>query len=208
MKKEVITINPPNLQTVVLTIVGISPLVINKFSAKAREEMKNKQMAGSVAKARTKREPKDFSQLYNEARHISAEGWDGLPAIAIRAGMVSACRSAGYVMTRAKLAFSVEPDGFDKDDMSPLVKIIKGEPSQYESYVRLSDGSPDIKVRPMWQPGWEASIAITFDADMLSKADIVNLLQRAGQQVGICAGRPDSSKSVGQGWGRFKIKEG
>jgi hypothetical protein len=35
----------------------------------------------------------------------------------------------------------------------------------------------------------------------------VNLLDRAGQQVGIGAGRPFSKKSVGQGWGTFSVDQ-
>lgn len=204
MKEEII-IQAPNLKHSTFDIIGTAPLVMNKFSAKAREEMKEKQIAGSVAKSKRKREPKNFDNLYNGYRHISQDGWDGLPATAIKAAMVSACRTIDYKMTRAKLAFFIQPDGFDKDDRSPLIKILKGEPKPLETYVRLSTGVPDIIIRPVWDAGWEAKVTITFDADMLSQQDIANLLFRAGTQVGICAGRPSSTNSVGQGWGTFKL---
>ena len=34
-----------------------------------------------------------------------------------------------------------------------------------------------------------------------------NLIARAGMQVGICEGRPDSSNSTGMGWGTFEISD-
>ncbi len=57
----------------------------------------------------------------------------------------------------------------------------------------------------MWEPGWEAEIRVTFDSEMLSSTDIVNLLMRAGVQVGVGEGRNDSKKSCGMGFGSFDI---
>jgi len=36
---------------------------------------------------------------------------------------------------------------------------------------------------------------------------LTNLLARAGLQVGIGEGRPDSKNSAGMGWGLFQIEE-
>ena len=52
---------------------------------------------------------------------------------------------------------------------------------------------------------WKAKIRIRFDADQFSTQDITNLLARAGEQVGIGEGRPDSKNSAGMGWGCFRI---
>lgn len=41
---------------------------------------------------------------------------------------------------------------------------------------------------------------------MFSHNDIVNLMMRVGQQVGIGEGRPDSKNSAGMGWGLFDIQ--
>jgi hypothetical protein len=204
-KEEAITISAPKLQTICFRVIGDAPLVMNKFSQKAREEMHQKQEAGTTAKANKKREPKNFQASYNESRHISEDGWDGIPATAFRSAMIHACKIAGLAMTRAKLAIFVEPDGFDKDDNSPLIKITKGKPEYFETYVRLATGVPDLKARPMWKPGWEAAIRVTYDMEILTQSDIANLLMRAGRQVGICAGRPNSSNSTGMGWGTFRI---
>lgn len=206
-KKEVesITIQPPNLGTVEFSIEGVAPYVQHKFSQKARDTLLASQMAGDQAKSRKKRVARDLDGDFEGAQHISTEGWNGMPAPAFRNAMVSACRTVGYVMTRAKLAVFVEPDGFCKDDGTPLVKITKGKPKKHTTYGRVANGNPTIVCRPMWDPGWRAKIRITFDRDMLSPQDVANLLSRVGYQVGIGEGRPDSKSSCGMGWGLFKI---
>jgi len=204
-KVGVVTIPPLNLKVAVFTIEGTTPYVQNKFSAKAREEMRIKQEAGSTRKKGGKRAAKDFRQCYKDAQHIAVEGWHGIPAPAFRAAMISACRICGFQMTRAKLAVFVLADGIDRDDYTPLVKITKGTPEYTEYTVRNETGVVDIRPRPMWQAGWQAEVRVQFDADMFTLDDVANLLLRAGMQVGIGEGRPDSKKSTGMGWGTFKL---
>ena len=57
----------------------------------------------------------------------------------------------------------------------------------------------------MFREGWEADVRIRYDGDQFTASDVVNLLARAGLQVGIGEGRPDSKKSTGMGWGLFEI---
>jgi hypothetical protein len=113
-------------------------------------------------------------------------------------------------MTRAKQGICfVHADGYSKPDALGatygLVRIIKGKPHMDVRPARNADGSADIRSRPMWNPGWRAKVTITFDGDMFRVEDIANLLHRAGLQVGIGEGRPDSPKSCGMGWGTFRL---
>ena len=77
-----------------------------------------------------------------------------------------------------------------------------------ESMVRIGgiQKTVDIAVRPQWLE-WGARLRFRYDADQFSASDVVNLISRAGQQVGICEGRPDSSSSTGCGWGVFEISD-
>ena len=200
-----ITIPPPNLLTVIFMIEGIASLLMNKFSEKAKQQMIMTQEAGSTAKKGKKREPKDFDKMYEAAKHISTDGWCGIPAGAFRAAMISACKTAGFAMTRAKLSVFVEADGIDATEGTPLVKITKGKPFRSDLCVRLATGVADIHPRPMWKPGWQASVTITYDADQFTLEDVANLMTRVGLTVGILEGRPDSKKSAGMGFGRFRV---
>lgn len=207
-KGEVVTIPPPNFQVVVFTIVGTAPLVGNKFSARAKANLRAGMVAGSTAKKGKKKEAKNFTREFEDATHRDAEGWAGIPAPAIRSAMISACKIVGFAMTRAKLSVFVLADGVDSDDNTPLVKITKGKPRHAEHFTRNKNGSCDLRARPMWDVGWEAQVRIRFDADQFTLTDVTNLLMRAGLQVGLGAGRPDSKDSTGMDWGTFAIKEG
>ena len=203
-----IVIPAPNFRTAIFTVRGRTPYVQNAFSKKAREAMRAKQAQGSAGGGKRKRDAKDFASLFDEALHKGGskkDPWHGIPANGIRASLISACRAVGFPMTRAKQALWVLEDGIDFNDSTPLIKITKGEPEHVEHLVRLPSGPPDIRVRGMWQPGWEAVVRIEYDADMLMLSDVANLLMRAGRQVGWGEGRPDSKNSIGMGWGTFDI---
>lgn len=202
-KTEIVTISPPNFETVQFRLIGTAPLVICKFSHKALQAMREKQEAGSQAKKGAKRDAKDFDAMYQGARHLSVEGWDGIHAGAFRNAIISACRTVGFKMTLAKLGVFVEADGFDATEGTPLVRII-GEPKRHEIIGRNATGVADIRVRPMYWP-WEMDLRVRYDADMFSGTDAANLITRAGAQVGVGEGRPDSKASGGMGWGLFRI---
>lgn len=200
-----IVVAAPNLQTVSFHIRGTSPYCQQRFGEKQKNQMKSKQEAGSVAKKGTKREPKNFKELYEQAKHVSTENWCGIPAPAFRSAMISVCRIIGFQMTRAKLAIFVQADGYDKIDHMPLVKITKGEPVYHEQIMTNETGVADIRARPLWNPGWEAVVRVSFDADVFSVQDIANLMARVGLQVGVGEGRHDSKHCGGIGWGVFEI---
>lgn len=204
MAAEKITISSPNFGRVIFQIVGTAPYVQNKFSQKARQTMRDTQEMGSQGKKGKKREGKNFQETYEQAIHVADDGWYGIPAPAFRNAMISACRIVGFKMTHAKLSLFVDPDGFDADDGTPLVRIY-GEPEVHEGMVRLATGVADVRWRPMWRQ-WHAFVKVVYDADQFSLTDASNLLQRAGMQVGIGEGRPDSKQSAGMGWGTFTIK--
>ena len=47
-----VAITPPDFRFLSITLKGTSPLVINRFSAKAMEEMKATQEAGSTSRSK------------------------------------------------------------------------------------------------------------------------------------------------------------
>lgn len=204
-KKEIaaatsVAISPPNFQKAQVTIIGTAPLVMNKMSSMNRQKIMDKQMVGSQSRKGQKHAPKNFDAIYKGAMHISEQGWHGIPASALRTGMISACRLVGFKMTIAKLSVFIEADGFDKDDGQPLVRLTVGKPVRRDMAVKLADGSTDILSRPFFYP-WGARPTLRWDADQFSATDVINLLSRVGGQVGVGAGRPDSKFSTGMGWG-------
>jgi hypothetical protein len=198
-------INAPRfaILTVPLKNMMGSPLVVHAFSAKARATMREAQELGSAGRKRRPKDPKDFDAVYQGARHISRDGWDGVTCATFRNAMISACRLVGFKMTISKLSVFVEADGSSAADGTPLVRVY-GEPVPFEAPVRNASGVADIRVRPRWDE-WTAKLRVRYDREQFSDEDVINLLVRAGAQCGICEGRPDSSNSFGQGWGLFEI---
>lgn len=203
-KKNTVTISAPNFQVAIFQIVGESPYVQRRMSEKAQGEWGKRHKAGSTAKSKKVRAPRDFEAEYKSAMHVAEQGWVGIPASAFRCAMISACRLVDYTMTLAKLSVFVQADGLDKIDGTPLVRI-EGKPEPIEMTVRLANGTTSICVRPMWRQ-WKAVVCVRFDADQFTLQDVTNLLSRAGLQVGVGEGRPDSKKSAGMGWGLFAIE--
>lgn len=196
-----VAIPPPNFQSAEFNLIGTAPLVINRFANKG--VIMETQRAGSAAKNKRKRDAKDFESLCDQAAHRSTEGWAGIHAAAFRNAMISACRVAGFAMTKAKLSVFVNADGVAEDG-TPLVRIQGGDYEQNDSHVRNETGVIDIRSRPMWRE-WSVTLRVTWDGDQFTLSDVANLLQRAGLQVGIGEGRPDSKKSNGCGWGTFRV---
>jgi hypothetical protein len=200
-----VAIAPPRMAKREFRLIGTTPYVSNNFSAEAQQQMVNKQKQGSQSAKGSKKAPKDFGKLYRGSMHLSTEGWIGHPASTFRQAMVDGCRLVGFKMTLAKMGIFILGDGYDATDGRPLVKI-EGEPREFQSFVRLADGSADISCRARWEE-WAINLKIEFDEDMFSPTDIANLLMRVGRQVGIGAGRPFSKTSCGQDWGRFELAD-
>jgi hypothetical protein len=198
------SIKPPNFQGAEFELIGLTPLVIHRFSAKTKLEMKAKMEEGKSSSSKKNREAKATDNLFNEARYISREGWDGFHAGSLRNALISACRLVNFKMTLAKLSVFVEADGVDASEPQiPLIRIY-AEPKKQEDMARVSNGQPYVSVRAAYH-NWKAIARISYDADQFNQDDVTNLMLRVGMQVGIGEGRPDSKNSAGMGWGLFRI---
>lgn len=202
-QSQVVSIAPPQIGVAKFKIRGTAPLVMHKFSEKVRQMLKERHEAGSQSKTKKAKAARDFDAEFLAAAHRFEDGGYGIPCSAFRAALISACRLVGFTMTRAKLSLFIEADGYE--DGLGLVRITKGVPTPKLMEVRNETGVVDLRMRPMWAPGWEAVVTLRFDLGQFSTADVANLLARVGLQVGLLEGRPDSKNSAGMGWGLFEI---
>lgn len=198
-----LVIAPPRIKAVKVRIIGTAPYMQARFSQKAMLAMMGK-MDGTIKKGTKVRAARDYNEDYENAKHISVDGWVGIPASSIRAALISACRLVGFKMTLAKLSVFVQGESLDKVDGQPLIRIY-GEPERNDMPTRNATGVFDIRIRPLWRE-WYAEPTIQFDEDQFSLQDVLNLLSRAGLQVGLGEGRPDSRSSAGLGYGTFRVE--
>lgn len=205
-KADKVQITPLRQRVLHVTIRGTSPLMILRFSKKAENKMIETHKAGSQARSKRVREARNFEDDCEQAKYVSRDGWNGIPADAFRCALIESCRLVGFKMTMAKMGAFVEADGYDKFDGRPLIQIHSDEPPEMSIMpVRNASGVMDLRARPMWRE-WHCNLRIRFDLDMFSVQDIANLLVRAGAQNGIGEGRVNSKNSAGMGYGAFEVE--
>lgn len=194
-KAKSVEIKEFDIKQVVIPIKGISPLIVNQFSAKARQEILDKQMGKATNK---KHKIKNPESDYENAKHISVDGWEGFPAAGFKAAMIRAAKMVGMVMKDTQTAFFVKAD----DEQTQLVRIY-GESRMREDMVRVNMGGADVRFRPEY-PSWEANLTIEFNEGVLSLDQIYQLVKGAGYGCGIGEMRPEKGKF---NYGRFALTQ-
>lgn len=206
LNTRTVTIQPPRFGYAEFQIRGTERLVIHRFTTKLKNQMRLKMETGKAASSRKNREAKDSDRTFNEARYISAEGWDGVHAAAFRNALIDAMRLVGLKMTLGKMSIFVEPDGYDEaEPQIPLIRIF-GKAERQDDPARVETGQPYVTIRAAYNK-WSAKVRIRWDQDQYTLDDITNLLARVGMQCGIGEGRPNSKNSYGMGWGLFVIEQ-
>lgn len=183
-----VTLPPLKIETVNVTLVGDTPLIVHRWSEKAKKQMLDKQMK----KATAGKEAKNPEQDFRESLYVLEDGTYGFPIIGFKAAAVTACTSIGS-MTKvaARQAFHVDGE----------FAVIEGsEPSMREDMVRISMGVADIRYRGEFKD-WFTTIAVKFNVNVMSAEQILNLMQTAGFAVGVGEWRPEKD---GQ-YGRFHV---
>jgi len=118
----------------------------------------------------------------------------GFPAKAFKAAAVSAGYRAGLMKDKVSTngMFHIQGD---------FVEII-GTPVIREDIVRVANGAPDIRYRGMFTE-WEAILELTYDANVISAEQLVNLVNYGGYACGIGENRTEK----GGDWGRYHVSD-
>lgn len=206
-KRQVVQVTAPDIRTAVFKIIGTAPLVVHRIDKKVEQGFHDKIVSGSTPKGKKKFDARDPVEICEAAKYIGETNgvrWEGFNASGIRLALISACRLTNVKMTLAKLSLFVVEDG--RDVLSPIYPLVRifGKAEKTEMVARTETGVAMLTIRPMYYP-WSANLRIRYDNDQFKLVDVTNLLARAGAQVGICEGRPDSKNSGGMGWGTFEI---
>ena len=186
---ETIEIPKMEIEVVKFRVRGITPLIVSRFSEKAKQMMLDKQMK----KAGKGREAKNPVEQYENSLYKFADGKrTGFPAVGFKAAMVRAGKQLGLVMTDLRGRFHVMADEGD------LVEI-KGTPHMREDMVRIGNGVADVRFRGEYDAGWEAELTIQYFKNAISKEQLAQLLSVAGFSCGIGEWRPEKSNSGSYG---------
>lgn len=175
------------MQQITIDVIGTAPLLVSRFSEKAKREILEKQQK-KANKAKAARKPEDefMSSLY-----LMSDGkTPGFPAGGFKGAMMRACKLVGMVMIDTRVLFRVIAD--DIGPHGELVEI-QGQYEMHEGTVRLKNGSSDLRYRAIFKE-WMASITVEYNASVLSAEQIANLVNWSGQ-CGIGEWRPEKSNT-------------
>lgn len=199
-----IQVEMPPMARLTVLIEGISPLVVHRFSDKAAKAIKDKHTGGKKVRSLEARIPKDE---YEEAFHYLVNGKPGFPASGLKGCIKTACADVdGIAMTQAKRLLWVPGQDAKTAGSGLLLEIKKTKPRMREDMVRQPPRTGTFV--PRWRPefpvGWQIEVPIVIkDTNVLSPDSVVNLLARAGMQVGLGEGRPE--KDGAMDFGMFRV---
>lgn len=182
-----------SIRQVTIPITGVSPLIVHAWSEKSKRMIADKQAGKAKNKKHEIRNPEED---YEQAKHISVDGWEGLPAAALKAAMIRGAKMVGMVMKDTQAAFFVNADC----EETQLVRI-HGESRMRTDMVRVGMGAADIRYRPEY-PEWYMELNIDFNEGLISIDQLHQIVKAAGYGNGLGEMRPERGKF---NYGRFKL---
>lgn len=209
---EAVAFELPKIDVRFLTVevIGDSPLIVHKWSEKAKKEMLGKQMKQATNGKSAKDPEMDFYEsLYwlndmpenpekkdYEKALKTGKARFGFPSIAFKACAVDAAYQQGVIAkkTGARGAFHLDDEFVE----------IEGTPRMREDMVMIGAMSKvaDIRYRGEF-PTWRAKLNIKYNAKSISPEQILNMLNVGGFSNGIGEWRPSRDGL----FGRFHVAE-
>lgn len=212
--EENVTISIPEIdkRSVVIRVVGTSPLIVHKWSEKAKKEILDKQTGKAKTKKHDLKDPfRDFmeslywldgipdeftEEAFNEAIENGARF--GFPSVAFKAAAVSAGYRAGATknLVSMRAAFHINSEFVE-------IKSLDGQmvPEMREDMVRVGMGTADIRYRGQFS-NWYAEIPVVYNAGAVTLEQLVNLFNLGGYSCGVGEWRVEK----GGNYGSFEVR--
>lgn len=196
-----IELKPIQIKEAVITIKGKTPLIVNNFSEKSRQQIIDAQM--KKPKEKTVRNPiEDFMRAsywltkmpdnftkehFEEALQNGAEF--GFPAKGIKASIVSGAYRNGMTKDKVSLygAFLIPEE---------YVKINFEDVEMREDYVRIAHGGTDVRFRPQFN-NWTMTFTIQYNENTYSLDQIINFINLGGFSCGLGEMRTEKGGNFG-----------
>jgi hypothetical protein len=179
-----------DIQEMVVTIAGRTPLICNKFSERELSAIEAKQ----TGQATGPREFRDPEQLFRDSLYVIDESACryGFPASGVKAALVASGRIAGVQMTKLRGALNIVPVVGD------LLEVKGSAPRMRRDRCRVEKtGNPIPAYRGEFDP-WSIDVPVSFVSNVISAQQVLSLFQIAGFSVGIGQWRPENDGTFGQ----------
>lgn len=179
---ENIELRKLQLRNIGIQLEGLSPLIMHRWSEKARIQMLDKQMK----KAKGAKLAKDPEEDFEQSIYRDAAGAPCFPAVAFKAAAVDAAVAMDMKKTNLRQSFHIT------GEMVP----IQGEPTMREDMVRIGQGTADIRYRAEFKK-WSCVLPVVYNAALISAEQVLNLFEAAGFGIGVGEWRPQRDGSFG-----------
>lgn len=204
----IIEIKPINIVTTTVRIAGDTPLIMHRWSEKAKRMILEKQMKKTKSSAKEAKNPiEDFIEsvywMDGKPSEYTEEAFEeacrngarfGFPVTAIKQATISSAYRNGITKDMASLrgAFFIAGDGPD------LLAEVKGcTPTMREDMVRVGMGVADIRFRGEFA-NWYMDLQVSYNANGAYTLDqIINLINVGGFSCGIGEWRPEKDGNYG-----------
>lgn len=176
-------------ERILVPIIGTSPLLVHRFSEKAK-----RQMLDAMQGKKSPKEPKDPQAEYEAAFYKLKDGGNGFPCIAFKAATIGGARFySGVTMTALKqfMFFQGEPGV----DGQKLVRI-EGEPEIREDVVKVGRNGTDLRYRPEFAE-WSTTLEVIYVTSALTRGSVLSLIDAGGMGVGVGEWRPEKDGDFG-----------
>lgn len=177
-------------ETIKVPIIGTAPLIVHRFSEKAK-----RQMLDNMQGRKSPKEPKDPKAEYEAAFYEMRDGGYGFPVIAFKAATVSAARFYGKNVTMTSLRQFLFFRGEPGTDGQQLARI-EGIPEMREDVVTVGQGGHDLRYRPQFTE-WQTDLTVTYVTSALTRASVLSLIDAGGLGVGVGEWRPEKKGDFG-----------
>ena len=204
----IIEIKPINIVTTTVRIAGDTPLIMHRWSEKAKRMILEKQMKKTKSSAKEAKNPvEDFIEsiywMEGKPSEYTEEAFEeacrngarfGFPVTAIKQATISSAYRNGITKDMASLrgAFFISGEG------SELLAEVKGcAPTMREDMVRVGMGVADIRFRGEFS-NWYMDLQVSYNANGAYTLDqIINLINVGGFSCGIGEWRPEKDGNYG-----------
>ena len=135
----------------IVPIRGTAPLIVNRWSEKAKAQM----LSAQQTSARAKKSPKDPLAEFTASRYRLNDDQDGFPATAFKAAIVHAARLFDKSLTQVIMKQTVIVAGIGAEQLVPIA----GEITMREDTPRNANGVADLRYRAQYWP-WSATLDV------------------------------------------------
>lgn len=177
-------------ERLIVPLIGTSPLIVHRFSEKAK-----RQMLDNMQGRKSPKVAKDPEREYRDAFYRLEDDTPGLPVIAFKNATVSAANFYGKSVTKVGLRQTMFVQGELGSDGQMLARII-GEAHMREDVVRLGRSGSDLRYRPEFTQ-WRVMLDVTYVTSALTRSSILSLIDAGGMGVGVGEWRPERNGAFG-----------